>query len=78
MTVKTDVIELSASSSPPHIIRAIQMIQKVKNRLKREKKVSSRILAHVLSISRTSVRRILKDGLQHHAYKVRVVPLLKF
>ena len=49
----------------------------MKNRLKRNKKVSSRILAHELSISRTSVRRILKDGLQYHAYKVRVLPLLK-
>ena len=53
------------------------MIQKAKNRLKRKKKVSSRILAHELSISRISVRRILKDDLQYHAYKVRVVPLLK-
>ena len=53
------------------------MIQKAKNRLKRKKKVSSRILAHELSISQTSVRRILKDDLQYHAYKVRVVPLLK-
>ena len=34
-------------------------------------------MAHELSISRTSVRRILKDGLQYHAHKVRVVPLLK-
>ena len=53
------------------------MIQKVKNRLKCKRKVSSRILAHELSILRTSVRRILKDGLQYHAYKVRVVSLLK-
>ncbi|CAF4992662.1 unnamed protein product [Rotaria socialis] len=35
------------------------------------------MLAHELSISRTSVRRILRDDLQYHAYKMRVVPLLK-
>ena len=77
MIEKTGAIQLSAPSGPPRIIRTKQMIQKAKNRLKRKKKVSSRILAHELSISRTSVRRILKDDLQYHAYKVRVVPLLK-
>ena len=53
------------------------MVQKAKNRLNRKKKVSSRILAYELSISRTSVRQIPKDDLQYHAYKVRIVPLLK-
>ena len=77
MIGKTGAIQLSAPPGPPRIIRTKQMIQKAKNRLKRKKKVSSRILAHELSISRTSVRRILKDDLQYHAYKVRVVPLLK-
>ena len=77
MIGKTGAIQLSAPSGPPRIIRTKQMIQKAKNRLKRKKKVSSRILAHELRISRTSVRRILKDDLQYHAYKVRVVPLLK-
>ena len=77
MIEKTGAIQLSAPSGPPRIIRTKQMIQKTKNRLKRKKKVSSRILGHELSISRTSVRQILKDDLQYHPYKVRVVPLLK-
>ena len=77
MIGKTGAIQLSAPPDPPRTIRTKQIIQKVKKRLKRKKKVSSRVLAHELSISRTSVRRILKDGLQYHAYKVRVVPLLK-
>ena len=77
MIGKTVPIQLSAPPDPPRISRTKQMIQKTKNRLKCKKKVSSRILAHELSISRTSVRRILKDDLQYHAYKVRVVPLLK-
>ena len=55
MIGKTGAIQLSAPPGPPRIIRTKQMIQKVKNRLKRKKKVSSRILAHELSISRTSV-----------------------
>ena len=77
MIGKAGAIQLSAASGPPRIIRTKQMIQKAKNRLKLKEKVSSRILAHELSISRTSVRRILKDDLQYHAYNVRVVPLLK-
>ncbi|CAF1037694.1 unnamed protein product [Rotaria magnacalcarata] len=77
MIEKTGAIRLSAPPGPPRIIRTKQMIEKVKNRLKRKKKVSSRILAHELSVSRTSVRRILRDDLQYHAYKMRVVPLLK-
>lgn len=53
------------------------MIQKVKNCFKRKKKVPFRILAREFSISRTSVHRILKQDLKYHAYKVRIVPLLK-
>ncbi|CAF1494287.1 unnamed protein product [Rotaria magnacalcarata] len=77
MIEKTGAIQLSAPPGPPGIIRTKQMIEKVKTRLKCKKKVSSRILAHELSISRTSLRRILRDDLQYHAYKMRVVPLLK-
>ncbi|CAF4426292.1 unnamed protein product, partial [Adineta steineri] len=77
MIEKTGAIQLSVPPGPPRFIRTKQVIEKVKNRLKCKKKVSSRILAHELSISRTSVRRILRNDLQYHAYKMRVVPLLE-
>ena len=77
MIGKTDAIQLSAPSGPPTYYSYKTNDSKSKKSLKAQKKVSSRILAHELIISRTSVHRILKDDLQYHAYKVRVVPLLK-
>ena len=76
MIDKTGTIQLSAPPGPPRLVRTKQMIQKVKRRLKGKRKVSSRKLAVELDISRTSVRRILKDDLGCHPYKVRIVPLI--
>ncbi|CAF4313023.1 unnamed protein product [Didymodactylos carnosus] len=60
-------------SKPPGLQRTIRIkgtIAKIKQRLNRKRKVSSRKLAAELSISRTSVRRILKKHLECWAYKV--------
>ena len=51
MIAETSSIELSTSPGRPRIIRTKNMIQKVKNRLKRKKRVSTRKLANELKIS---------------------------
>jgi len=76
MISDTGSIQLSTSPGRPRIIRAKEMVQKVKSRLKRKKRVSSRILAKELDISRTSVRRILTIDLGCRAYKKRIEPLM--
>ena len=76
MIAETGSIELSTSSGRPRIIRTKNMIQKVKNRLKRKKRVSTRKLASKLKISRRSVQRILKNDLGLTSYKKRIEPLL--
>ena len=53
------------------------MIREVENRFKSKKKVSSRLQTTEFGILRTNVPRILKDNLGYHAYKVRIVSLLK-
>jgi hypothetical protein len=73
---KTGDIQLSSPPGPPRLVRTKAMIQKVKTRLKRKKKVSSRKLATELDISRTTVRRILKSDLGCHPYKKRIEPLM--
>ena len=72
----TGGITLSHSSGRPRIIRTKGMIRKVKNRLKRKKKVSIRKLAVELDISNGSVQRILKEDLGCRPYKKRIEPLL--
>jgi len=52
------------------------MIQKVKSRMNRKKKVSIRKLANELDISNMSVVRILKQDLGYRSYKKRVEPAL--
>lgn len=69
-------INLSTSPGRPRTIRTKAAIRKVKTRLTRHKKVSSRKLAGELGISRTSVRRILNNDLQLRPYKTRIEPLL--
>ncbi|CAF3081974.1 unnamed protein product [Rotaria sp. Silwood2] len=76
MIRETGSIDLSSPSGRPRVIRSKQMIQKVKNRLKSKKRVSSRLLAKELDISERSVRRILKDNLGLKPYKKRIEPLL--
>ena len=50
------------------------MIQKVKKRMKRKKRVSSRKLAGELDISNESAVGILKQDLRYRSYKKRVDP----
>ena len=50
-------------------------IQKIKHRLERRKPVSSRKTARQLSISRISIRRILRNDLGLRIYKVQNEPL---
>ena len=52
------------------------MIQKVRKRMKRKKRVSVRKLAGELDISNGSVARILKQDLGYRSYKKRVEPAL--
>ena len=52
------------------------MIQEVKKRMKRKKRVSSRRLADELDISNGSAVRILKQDLRYRSYKKRVEPAL--
>ena len=61
MIRETGSIELSTSPGRSPIIRTKEPIKKVKHRLNRKKKVTNRKLAVELNISRTSVRRILKN-----------------
>ena len=65
---ETGGIALFKSTGRPRTIRTKESIQKVKNRLKQRKTVSSRKLARELGISRTSVQRIIKNDLGRHAY----------
>ncbi|CAF1354989.1 unnamed protein product [Didymodactylos carnosus] len=75
MIAETGSIVLSTSPGRPRIIRTKNMIQKVKNRLKRKKRVPTRKLASELKISRRSVQRILKNDLGLTSYKKRIEPL---
>ena len=72
MIRKTGSIELSTSPGRSRTIRTKESIKKVKHRLNRKEKVTSR----KLNISRTSVRRILKNDLLLRPYKKIVEPLL--
>ena len=72
MIRKTGSIGLSTSPGRSRTIRMKESIKKVKHRLNRKEKVTSR----KLNISRTSVRRILKNDLLLRPYKKIVEPLL--
>ena len=74
MIRETGSISMTTSSGRPRTIRTKTMVQKIKSRLKRKKRVSSRKLAQELDISRTSVRRVLNDDLGLRPYKIRIVP----
>lgn len=76
MVKETGSISLAHPLGRPRIIRTKGMIQKVKNRMKRKKRVSIRKLANELDISNTSVVRILKQDLGYRSYKKRVEPAL--
>ena len=76
MIRETGSFELSTSPGWSRTIRTKESIKKVKHRLNWKKKVTSRKLAVELNISRTSVRRILKNDLLLRPYKKIVEPLL--
>jgi transposase len=76
MVNDTGSINLSYSTGRPRMIRTKGMIQKVKNRINRKKRVSIRKLASELNISNGSVVRILKQDLGYRSYKKRVEPAL--
>ena len=59
MIRETGSIELKCPSGGPRSVRTNANVQKIRSRLKRKKRISSRILANELTISRTSVQRIL-------------------
>ena len=73
-----DTGSINLSSQPVHqrIIRTKGNIQKIKHRLDQRKPVSSRKAARQLGISRTSVRRILRNDLGLRVYKIQNEPLL--
>ncbi len=56
----TGCINLSESFGRPRTIRTKAAVRKIKHRMERRKSVSSRKLAHELSISPTSIQRVLK------------------
>ena len=58
------------------MIRTKRVVEKVKTRLNRCNLVLSRKLAHESDISRSSVRRILKNDLKLQVYKIGNEPML--
>ncbi|CAF4160995.1 unnamed protein product [Rotaria magnacalcarata] len=76
MIRRTRSIELPGTHGGPRIIRTKENILKVKNRLRRKKRVSARKLSMELGISATSIRRILKIDLGLKPYKKIIEPSL--
>ncbi|CAF1656820.1 unnamed protein product [Rotaria magnacalcarata] len=72
----TGCINLSTSPGRPRTIRTKAATRKIKNRVERRRSVSSRKIARELGISRTIIRRILKNDLELQAYKIQKEPLL--
>lgn len=76
MAEETGSIDLAKPPGRPRTIRTKGAIKKVKQRLQSRKKVSTRKLAIDLSMSRTSIQRILKSDLGLRAYKKIIEPRL--
>ena len=72
----TDSFNLSSPLDRQRTIRTKGPIQKIKHGLERRKPVSPRKTARHLGISRTSIRRILRNDLGLRAYNVQNEPLL--
>jgi len=72
----TGSIELPGTLGGPRVFRTKNNILKVKNRLRRKKRVSARKLSIELDISTTSIRRILKIDLGLKPYKKVIEPSL--
>ena len=67
MVRETGTINLSHPLGRPRIIRTKGMVQKVRKRMKRKKRVSVRKLSGELDISNGSVVRILKQDLGYRS-----------
>lgn len=76
MIRRSGAINLSKPSGRPRLVRTKGNIRKVKNRLRRKRKVSAQRISMELDIPETSVRRILKNDLGLHPYKKIIEPLL--
>ena len=76
MLNETGAINLSRSPGNTRTIRTKAAIQKTKSRLKRKRKVSQRVLAKELRMSKTSARRILIDDIGYRLYKIIQQPAL--
>ena len=76
MITETGSINLSKSPGRPRTARTKIAINKVKQQLRSKKNVSTRKLSKRLDLSRTSVRRILKDELNCYPYKKIIEPAL--
>ena len=72
----TGSIDLVYSSGHPRTVRTPEAIKNVKLRADTKGRVSVRKLARELHISRTSIRRTLKEDLKYCAYKKIVQPFL--
>ena len=70
------MLTLSSPLGPQRTIRTKRATQKIHHRLERRNPISSRKTADQLGISRTSVRRILRNNLGLPPYKIQDEPLL--
>ena len=66
----TGAINLSKSPGSTRTIRTKAAVQKVKSRLKRKRKVSQRVLAKELQMSKTSEPPILIADIGYRSYKI--------
>ena len=76
MVRRSGTITLSKPLDGPRLARTKKNIQKVKNRLRRKKKMSARKISMELDISERSVRRIMKNDLGLNLYKKKVIESL--
>jgi hypothetical protein len=76
MISDSGVINLSKPPGSTRTVRTKAAIQKVKHRLKRKRKVSQRILAKEMKMSKTSAHRIIVDDLHYRPYKIIQEPAL--
>ena len=76
MIRESGAINLNSPPGCPRTMRTKESIQKIKRLTKANGRVSARKLATKLNMSRTSVRRVLKDDLHLRVYKTVIEPLL--
>lgn len=72
----TGAINLTTPPGRPRTVRTKSSISKVKERLKRKKRISTRKLAMSTNISRRSIQRILRQDLGYFPYKKTKQPKL--